>query len=90
MNKHRIVLNIAILMIASTFLHVSAQPAYPSAQIVETNNFGINRLPSFAPGVVLIGLKPGIVAGVGVRSVETTSLSLNKGNYLPPARRWTG
>jgi subtilisin family serine protease len=80
MNKHRIVLNIAFtsLMIVSTFLLlVNAQAAYPSAQIAKTN-FGINQLPPFAPGVVLVGLKQGVTAGMGIRGVETTSLSLNK------------
>jgi len=66
-------------MIASTFLpFVNAQAALPSTQIVKNNNFGINQLPPFAPGVVLVGLKQGITAGMGVRGVETTSLSLNK------------
>jgi len=67
MNKHRIALNIAftILMIASTFLPLAnTQAAYPSAQIAKTN-FGINQLPPFAPGVVLVGLKQGVTAGMG-------------------------
>jgi len=66
-------------MIASTSLPlVDAQAARPSTQIVKTNNFGINQLPPFAPGVILVSLKQGITAGMGVRGVETTSLSLNK------------
>lgn len=39
---------------------------------------GINQLPPFAPGVVLVGLKPQVALKAGIRGAETTDLSLNR------------
>lgn len=83
MNERRIVLSIAftiLLMVSTSLPIVNTRAADLSTQTHETieTNYGTDQLPPFAPGVVLIGLKQGVVANIGIRGAETTDLSLNK------------
>jgi len=43
----------------------------------EASSVGINQLPSMAPGVVLVGLKPGVTVGTKDLGVEASDASLS-------------
>ncbi|MCK4316071.1 MAG: S8 family serine peptidase, partial [Anaerolineae bacterium] len=50
------------------------------AQVLQPNqvsNAGINQLPAMAPGVVLVGLKPGVTVSTGRLGVQASDASLD-------------
>ena len=84
MNKYRVILSVLFAVLLSIPASLSVPGAYAAgistqpSQVVETNNLGVNQLPSFSPGVVLVGLKQEVSAGMGLQGAHATDLSLNK------------
>ena len=80
MNKPRIRLSIMLTILLVVFL------SFPFANTQAANRFapsyqalsGINQLPPFAPGIVLVGLKHQVMVRAGASGVKTTDLSLNR------------
>src|SRR5574341_1054009 len=62
----------AALATAQGAIDVALQPSLNPAA-----SAGINQPPRIAPGVVLVGLKPGVTAGTGVMGAQATDASLS-------------
>jgi len=87
MNKSKsLVLSIllAALLVVAGRASVAATKTAPvqgnMAQVLQPNqvsNAGINQLPPMAPGVVLVGLKPGVTVSTGRLGVQAADASLN-------------
>jgi subtilisin family serine protease len=84
MSNSRIILTVATIALLLTVVPLSAVSGLQAAgistqpfQVVEANNLGINQLPPFAPGVVLVGLKQGVSASIGVLGAQVTDPSLS-------------
>ena len=84
MKIQRIVLSFAFTISLIAFIFFSflnTQAANRSTQTdqpIETNILGTNQLPLIAPAVVLVGLKEGVLVGLGLHGAETTDFNLNK------------
>jgi subtilisin family serine protease len=82
-NKLEIVLSVVfavLLAVTVSFSVTGIQAASISTQppqVVEANNWGINHVPSFVPGVVLVGLKQGVSASMGALGAQATDSSLS-------------